>query len=386
MAPSAFFSIQRREPVLLVPSQPTPHEIKNLSDIDDQENLRIMQVPVIQYYSNEPSMIGQDPVKVIKEALSKALVYYYPLAGRLREGPKGKLVVECTGEGVLFIEAKANIRLEQFGDQLPPPVPCLEELLYDIPGSGGIIDCPLLLIQVTRLICGGFIFALRFNHAMTDASGILQFMTAVGEIARGAATPTVLPAWERQLLDATTIPPHASHVPYPMGTRIPHTNLVQRSFFFTSKHISALKNKLPPHLRTSTAFDVLAAFFWRSCMAALLIDPDDEVRFVCAVTIRSRSKSYLPLGFYGNSIVFPVAQTKAGDLRRKPLSYAVELVKKAKSSVTHGSLRSMIGGGSPFAGIGMHPQILRFGLDEGQLSPGGFWMGESGVWRSRHRQ
>nr|XP_010918388.1 benzyl alcohol O-benzoyltransferase-like [Elaeis guineensis] len=151
MAPSMFFSVQRREPVLLVPSQPTPYELKNLSDIDNHENLRILQVPMIQYYSNEPSMIGQDPVKVIKDALSKALVYYYPLAGRLREGTKRKLVVECTGEGVLFIEAKANIRLEQFGDQLPPPVPCLEELLYDIPGSAGIIDCPLLLIQIAVL-------------------------------------------------------------------------------------------------------------------------------------------------------------------------------------------------------------------------------------------
>ena len=147
MASSLVFSIQRQEPVHVVPSEPTPHQFKNLSDIDNQEILRI-HVPMIHYYRNEPSMRGKDLVKVIKEALSKALVYYYPLAGRLREGPRGKLMVECTGEGVLFIEADADVRLEEFGDRLPPPVPFLEELLFDVQGSAGITDCPLLLTQV----------------------------------------------------------------------------------------------------------------------------------------------------------------------------------------------------------------------------------------------
>ncbi|KAL0423385.1 UNVERIFIED_CONTAM: Benzyl alcohol O-benzoyltransferase [Sesamum radiatum] len=58
-----------------------------------------------------------------------------------------KLVVECTGEGALFIEADADVRLQQFGDTLQPPFPCMEELLYDVPGSGGVVNCPLLLIQ-----------------------------------------------------------------------------------------------------------------------------------------------------------------------------------------------------------------------------------------------
>lgn len=152
---SLTFTVRRQQPELVAPAMPTPRELKPLSDIDDQEGLRF-QIPVIQFYKYDPSMEGKDPVKVIRRALSQTLVYYYPFAGRLREGPQRKLSVDCTGEGVMFIEADADVRLEEFGDALQPPFPCLEELLFDVPGSGGVLDCPLLLIQVilsTKLIC-----------------------------------------------------------------------------------------------------------------------------------------------------------------------------------------------------------------------------------------
>ncbi|GFP82378.1 benzyl alcohol o-benzoyltransferase [Phtheirospermum japonicum] len=146
MASSLSFKVTRQNPELIPPTKPTPHEFKPLSDIDDQEGLRF-QIPVIQFYRNTPSMEGKDPVGVIRAAVAEALVSYYPLAGRLRESAARKLVVECTGEGVLFIEADADVTLRQFGDNLQPPFPCLEELFYDVPGSGGVTGCPLMLIQ-----------------------------------------------------------------------------------------------------------------------------------------------------------------------------------------------------------------------------------------------
>lgn len=66
----------------------------------------------------------------------------------MRERAAKKLVVECTGEGVLFIEADDDVALRQFGDALQPPFPFLGELLYDVPGSSGALDSPLLLFQV----------------------------------------------------------------------------------------------------------------------------------------------------------------------------------------------------------------------------------------------
>ncbi|XWS64984.1 hypothetical protein CRYUN_Cryun05aG0051700 [Craigia yunnanensis] len=78
-------------------------------------------------------MQGKDPTRFIREALEATLVFYYPFAGRLREGPNRKLMVDCTGEGVLFIEADADVTLEEFGEALHPPFSCFEELLYEVP-------------------------------------------------------------------------------------------------------------------------------------------------------------------------------------------------------------------------------------------------------------
>ena len=40
--------------------------------------------------------------------------------GLLREGPDAMFMVECTGEGVMFIEADADVTLEEFGDAPHP--------------------------------------------------------------------------------------------------------------------------------------------------------------------------------------------------------------------------------------------------------------------------
>lgn len=96
-------------------------------------------------------MEDKDPVNIIREAIGKALVFYYPFAGRLIEGLKRKLVVNCSGEGILFIEADADVSMDQLADTIQPPYPYIDELLYDVPGSSDILGCPLLLIQVNKL-------------------------------------------------------------------------------------------------------------------------------------------------------------------------------------------------------------------------------------------
>ncbi|KAI9084376.1 hypothetical protein K1719_033718 [Acacia pycnantha] len=347
MAPSALsFTVRRRQPELISPAKATPREVKLLSDIDDQEGLRF-QIPVIQFYRYDASMRGRDPVDVIRKALAETLVFYYPFAGRLREGPNRKLMVDCNGDGVVFIEADADVTLEAFGDALQPPFPSLEELLYDVPGTSPVLNTPLLLIQVTRLKCGGFIFALRLNHTMSDAAGLVQFMSALGEIARGARKPSNPPGWHRELLNARK-PPRVTcthreydEVPDTKGTIIPLDDMAHRSFFFGPNEVASIRTQIPQHLRQSSDFEIITAFLWRCRTVALQPDDDEEVRIICIVNARAKFNPPLPDGFYGNAFSFPVAVTTARKLCRNPLGYALELVKKAKGDVTEEYMHSL---------------------------------------------
>ncbi|GMH22618.1 hypothetical protein Nepgr_024461 [Nepenthes gracilis] len=201
MAVALLMKTRRQQPELVKPAKPTPNESKGLSDIDDQGGLRY-QSPAIMAYKHTPSVEGKDPAKMIKSALSEALVYYYPLAGRLREGQNQKLIVDCTGDGALFVEAESDVTLEQIGDAILPPCPLMDELLLDAFGSQGIIASPLLVFQVTRLKCGGFILGVRYNHTMCDVFGFAQLMNNIVEIVRGVEKPSTPPVWERHLLTA----------------------------------------------------------------------------------------------------------------------------------------------------------------------------------------
>nr|XP_043610085.1 benzyl alcohol O-benzoyltransferase-like [Erigeron canadensis] len=340
------FTVRRHPPELIVPAKPTPRELKPLSDIDDQEGLRFL-IPVIQFYRADPKMGNKNPASVIREALAKVLVFYYPFAGRLKEGAARKLMVDCGGQGVLFVEAEAEVTLKQFGEALQPPFPCLEELLYDVPGSGGVLDSPLLLIQVTRLLCGGFIFALRLNHTMSDAPGLVQFMVALGEMAQGASAPSTLPVWQRELLFARD-PPRVTctHREYEevedtKGTIIPLDDMAHRSFFFGPNEVLALRRFLPKHLKKCSTFEVLTACLWRCRTIALKPDPEEEMRIICIVNARAKFNPPLPEGYYGNGFAFPVAISTAGDLCTKPLAHALEHVMKAKSDVNEEYMRSI---------------------------------------------
>ncbi|KAM1127395.1 hypothetical protein ACFX2B_036953 [Malus domestica] len=348
MMPSSVLQVKRMQPELITPAKPTPRETKFLSDIDDKEGLRF-QVSVIMCYKDSPSLNeSRNPIKVIREALSRALVYYYPLAGRLREGPNRKLMVDCNGEGILFVKASADVTLEQLGDKIS----LLEEFLFNFPGSDGIIGCPLLLVQVTCLTCGGLILALRLNHTMCDAPGFLQFLTAVAKMARGAHAPSILLVWERELQFARD-PPRITCAHHEYEEVIDHSdgsyassnqsNMLQRSFYFGAKEMRVPRKQIPPQLiSTCSTFDLIIACLWKCRTLALKINPKQVVRVSCVVNARGKHHNVrLPLGYYGNAFAFPAAVSKAEPLCKNPMGYALELVKKAKATMNEEYLRSV---------------------------------------------
>ena len=61
---------------------------------------------------------------------------------------EGKLVVNSSGEGAVFVEAEADCEMEKIGDVTKPDPDTLGKLVYDIPGTKNILEMPLLVSQV----------------------------------------------------------------------------------------------------------------------------------------------------------------------------------------------------------------------------------------------
>ncbi|KAK1411859.1 hypothetical protein QVD17_32662 [Tagetes erecta] len=340
------FKVRKNAPELIAPATPTPRELKLLSDIDDQEGFRNLNSIILLYPKN--SKMGKtNPASVIREALAKVLVYYYPLAGRIKEFvPARKLVVDCNAKGVAFVEADANVTLEKVRMILHPPFPCLGEFVYDFDGPNVTIDSPLMYFQVTRLLCEGFVVTFKINHVMCDGQGAAQFLMAMTEMAQGALAPSILPIWQRELLYARN-PPRVTypHPEYDQLGATKHKNITknemtQKSFFFGPVEMTALRRAVPGTFKSCTTFEVLTACLWRCRTIALQPNPEEVMRLMMFVNTRAKFRPRFPKGYYGNCIVIPCAISTAEDLCNKPLGYALELVKKAKDSVTEEYVRS----------------------------------------------
>ncbi|CAI9111925.1 OLC1v1012269C1 [Oldenlandia corymbosa var. corymbosa] len=393
---SRSFTVRRQSPVLVPTARATPRETNPLSDVDDQQGL-CSHISHLHFYKgrnwrnnnefmrksgdDDPVKVIKDPVKVIKAALAKTLEPYYPFAGRLKEVQGKKLAVECTGEGVLFVEADADFTLEDFGEGIHPPFPGWQELVFNVPGSNAILHSPLLLIQVTRLQCGGFIFPIRFNHIMADGIGLAHFKIALAEIARGSSAPSVPPVWMRELLIAQDPPRITSSVRHEndvlqsiIRTQLsPEEDFVHKSFFFGKSEIAALRDSLRPHLRSKCSnFVLLTACHWRCRILALQPDPEEDVSVCYTVNARSRLDPPLPLGYYGNAFAISGAQTKAGELMKNPFEYAVELVMKSTARIKEKRFKSATDILSPhgkvpiisLASAYMVSDLTRLGFDE----------------------
>ncbi|KAF3339125.1 transferase [Carex littledalei] len=139
----------------------------------------------------------------------------------------------------MFVEADADVPLEYLGDPITHPLPIMDQLQFDSELMGpGVVDRPLLYMQVTRFKCGGFTLEVKICHIIADARGVVQFLTAISKLARGAKQPSVLPVWDRHLLLARDppVPTHihreyepiedATQAEYDMILKTPPANLV----------------------------------------------------------------------------------------------------------------------------------------------------------------
>ncbi|KAJ8636229.1 hypothetical protein MRB53_010496 [Persea americana] len=334
-------SVSKLSEGMVVPCEVTPSGTLGLSLIDALPALRdkVRSLNVFRH--------GPNAATVIREALSKALVHYYPLAGRLVEAPL--LQLACTAEGVWFVEASAQCNLEAI-DYLDNEI--LEwrlQLLPQPPPEKDGFD-PLVLMQVTQFTCGGFVMGLQFSHCVCDGMGAAQFLKAVGEFARGIQFPTIPPAWCREALP----PPPLAHaaIPPPLpDVEDRHISLGHANIDISPDLIARLKLQfLELTGKPCSTFEALAAKVWRCRAQAITYN-----NFAAPATAADNNNNNkinggdatlaffsnarrlvdppLPQGFYGNC-VFPVAVSlPLAKLRCATQVEIVKLIQEAKAKL-----------------------------------------------------
>ncbi|KAM0836361.1 hypothetical protein ACQ4PT_062358 [Festuca glaucescens] len=345
------------------------------------EGLRF-HIRVIQFYRRNEFMSGRDPAAVVRDAVARALVHYYPWSllakFRLRELEDRKLAVDCTGEGVLFTEADADVRLEHLGNALQPPFKSLEELLLDVPGSSEVLGTPLLLFQVTRLSCGGFILAVRHDGGRAGAGAVPGRRGGAGAGRRPYCRCGGASYWRRgtrRVLASRTGSTTRCRTPREPSCRsttwrtAPSSSGPRRSPPSDISHLApGLRPEARHHVRDPHGLPM---------EVPLAPDADEEMRMICTVNARGgRGKgkgkeSAIPTGYYGNAFAFPVAVSAAGELCARPLSYAVQLVKEAKGEVDGEYIRSvadLMAGAARAAAIHVGARVpAGVGRDQGRL-------------------
>ncbi|WKA07862.1 hypothetical protein VitviT2T_025637 [Vitis vinifera] len=339
-------SVKQEEPTLVPPAEDTEKGLYFLSNLD--QNIAVI-VRTIYCFKSEAKG-NERAAEIIKDALSKVLVHYYPLAGRLTISSEGKLIVDCTGEGAVFVEAEANCAVEEIGDITKPDPVTLGKLVYDIPGARNILETPPLVAQVTKFKCGGFVLGLCMNHCIFDGLGAMEFVNSWGETARGLPLK-VPPFLDRSILRARNPPkiefPHhefAEIEDVSNTMKLYEEEMLYRSFCFDPEKLDQLKMIAMEDgvLPKCTTFEALSAFVWRARSKALGMKPEQQTKLLFAVDGRSRFQPPIPTGYCGNGIVLTNSLCSAGELLENPLSFAVGLVQEAVKMVTDSFMRSAI--------------------------------------------
>ncbi|KAH0450301.1 hypothetical protein IEQ34_020993 [Dendrobium chrysotoxum] len=339
--------VKQGEPTLVPPAEDTTKGRYFLSNLD--QNIAVIVQTIYCFKSEEKG--NETAAEVIKDALAKVLVHYYPLAGRLTISEQGKLIVDCNGVGAVFVEAEADCEMADIGDIAKPDPATLGKLVYNVPDAKNVLEIPPLVAQVTKFNCGGFILGLAMNHCMFDGIGAMEFVNSWGETARNL--PLSIPPFLDRSILASRTPPliQFPHNEFRQIEDISETAklyqsqpMLYRSFTFTPEKLDLLKTKATEFESISkcTSFEALSGFVWRARTQALDLHPDQQTKLLFAVDGRSRFEPPLPKGYCGNGIVLTNSLASAGELLGNPVGFAVGKVQEAVRMVTDGYMRSAI--------------------------------------------
>ncbi|XP_057767796.1 spermidine hydroxycinnamoyl transferase-like [Salvia miltiorrhiza] len=333
------------------PAEATPDEIMYLNAGDQIKD--ILHTPTLYFYKHSAVLDAIDAVSRLKDSLGKALVPFYPLAGRLSWAAEGggRVELHCRGQGVPIFEAHSDAAVEDFGDFRPTPamLPFIPSVDYTAP----IHEIPMLIVQLTRLRCGGVTVGLGFSHVVADGSSALHFVGEWAKIARGVG-PAVPPYLDRKALEADTPPisEFDAAVLGPMPTLLGQEDDPDEQEKPVAVALLSLSKTLIEKLRGKanlgldnascrgySRFEAVAAHIWRCTSKARGHAAEQPTGLFFVADFRKRLNPPLPENYFGNALFRVVVTEKSGSLLSNPISAASRKIREAVEKVTDDAVR-----------------------------------------------
>ncbi|OEL16190.1 Shikimate O-hydroxycinnamoyltransferase [Dichanthelium oligosanthes] len=320
---------------LVVPAEETPAGAVWLSNLDLAA--RRGYTPTVYFYrtNDRPEFFEADAVR---DSLARALVAFYPLAGRLGLDGAGRVQIDCTGEGAVFVTARSDYALD---DLLNEFVPCDEMRRLLVPATPAPNPpCPLLFAQVTYLRCGGVVLGLALHHSVVDARSAAHFVETWASISRGGGAgddAPLPPCFDHRLLSARPGPARAvlyDHPEYKPEPAVPAVHAVAAGSAYASAIITLTKAQvtaLKSRCAGASTFRAVVALVWQCACRARSLPPDADTRLYSMIDMRARLAPPLPPGYFGNAVIRTSVLATVGEVVANPVGYAARRALAATS-------------------------------------------------------
>ncbi|KAF7819270.1 spermidine hydroxycinnamoyl transferase-like [Senna tora] len=323
----------------VTPSEPTPKSCMRLSECD--QSCAWTHSPTIYVYHPPPHLHSQDAFHTLKQSLKKILVYYYPLAGRLRPIGGGRFELDCNAKGVTLLQAHSPKTLNHYADFRPHST-VIGDLIPHIDYTKPIDDIPLIFVQLTTFSCGGLIIGLANSHIMIDGVAAIKFVSSWAKLARGQSlAEDDMPFLDRTVLRGSqpVMPPrfdHPEYESYPLlvGTSDATEEVKKETsteiLKLTKEQVEKLRKEASDESRKYTRFEAVSGHLWRSACKARQHEYEQATLVRVSGDIRNKVKPPLPQNYAGNAVLRSVTRNViAGDVMSKPLGYAAGKIREA---------------------------------------------------------
>ncbi|KAJ7949105.1 Hydroxycinnamoyl-CoA:shikimate/quinate hydroxycinnamoyl transferase [Quillaja saponaria] len=306
---------------IVIPSEPTPNGLMRLSDFDQIPGMKHAPSGLFFYKQNHNSITIEDVTKKLKDSLSKILVPYYPLAGRLCS-IQGRVELDCNAKGVQFVEAICDDQAKVVDDYIDfEPTEAVKDFIPTIDyNTIPLEEWPLLLVQLTLLSCGGLCVGIAFSHTVCDGWSQFRVINSWTKLAKEGGNWVVDDEIMQPLHDRTFLnsighcPPRFDHrefkaPPSLLGCSDTKTEQ-QKPISVAVLRVSRDQiENLKKEAQTNRTYEAIAAHMWRCACKARKGSTNQPTTILSVADIRNRIKPRIPPNYFGNTIVHTITPT-----------------------------------------------------------------------------